>query len=114
MVRQRRNAAKPVVASPKRKSPKPRPRAKRGAAPTSPVVVPSQVVLHLESKDISLRTADPERTSGEGINFPRAAMQWTYVVRSRQRWSSTQHTVEAQADAAAQLMQQLGVSPIEL
>ncbi len=65
--------------------------------------VPSPVVLHLPTAAITLRTDDPE------VNFPRAAMQWTYVVRSRQRWATSQNAVERQADAATDLLQELGI-----
>lgn len=61
------------------------------------------VVLRLPTRDVGLKTRDRE------INFPRLAMQWTYVVRSRQRWSTASDSAERQATAASELLVDLGV-----
>jgi len=61
------------------------------------------VVLRLPTRNVTLKTDDPE------VNFPRAAMQWTYVVRSRQRWSTAPDSAERQARAASEMLASLGV-----
>lgn len=64
------------------------------------------VVLRLPTRDVTLKTDDRE------VNFPRAAMQWTYVVRSRQRWSTATDSAERQARAASEMLASLGVDPL--
>lgn len=74
------------------------------ASPARQAVDTSQgVVLRLPIRDVGLKTRDPE------INFPRLAMQWTYVVRSRQRWSTAPDSAERQARAASEMLVDLGV-----
>jgi hypothetical protein len=48
----------------------------------------------------------PLTTSGR--HLARAAMQWTYVVRSRQRWAATDHASD-QAAKAGDLLNELGI-----
>jgi hypothetical protein len=43
------------------------------------------------------------------VNLGDAALQWTYVVRSRQRWTATEASTKQQAEAAADLLQRFGV-----
>lgn len=82
-------------------APAPRVDASRAAHPTTGD--PATVVLRTPKRPIQLQTTAP------AVNLAQAAMQWTYVVRSRQRWSSTETTANQQARAAADLLQELGV-----
>jgi hypothetical protein len=108
MAKQRRRAAKSAKVS-KRKTASTRKKTAPVASPAiaSPArqaVDTSQgVVLRLPTRDVGLRTRDRE------INFPRLAMQWTYVVRSRQRWSTTPDSAARQAGAASEMLVELGV-----
>src|SRR3954466_11380549 len=47
-------------------------------------------------------------------NFMHPAMQWTYVVRSRQRWSTTASSIENQANAAREFLEKCGVDAAAL
>jgi hypothetical protein len=60
------------------------------------------VVLRLPTGDVALNTKDKK------VNFAQAAMQWTYVVRSRQRWSTAPDSAERQGRAASELLENLG------
>jgi hypothetical protein len=107
MAKQRRKAKSAKVAKPKKA------RAPKSTAPVPPPATASPVrqavdtsqgvVLRLPTRDVGLKTRDRE------INFPRLAMQWTYVVRSRQRWSTAPDSAERQASAASEMLMGLGV-----
>jgi hypothetical protein len=64
------------------------------------------VVLRTPQRDIPLQT--------DAINLAQEAMRWTYVVRSRQRWASTETAVTQQGQAAADLLKRMGVDAIAL
>jgi hypothetical protein len=44
----------------------------------------------------------------------RAAMQWTYVLRNRERWAALPVTVKNQAERARALLESLGLSDADL
>jgi hypothetical protein len=48
--------------------------------------------------------ADPDK-----VNLMQSAMQWTYVVRSRQRWSAAPTSIDNQALAARDFLEKCGV-----
>jgi hypothetical protein len=99
--------AKRVVA---RKKPSPKKSEIKEAAPKPPVAAvdpgkdPELVRLTFNSTPGS--TPDSRRTivlpaaNSRIPNLMQSAMQWTYVVRSRQRWSATPNSIEDQAKAA--------------
>jgi len=96
MVRRSRAGAQHPRASRRRHS--------KQSTPAAPVTLNNGfVALRIPSRDIPLQTGKPE------INMERAAMEWTYVVRSRQRWATTEGAATQQARAAADLLRRLGV-----
>lgn len=104
MAKQQRRAAKTgKVAKRKKAGAKRKAVPARGSPARQAVDTSKGVVLRLPTRDVSLKTRDKE------INFPRLAMQWTYVVRSRQRWSTAPDSAERQAKAASEILIDLGV-----
>lgn len=109
MAKQQRRAAKTAKVAKRKKA-----SARKKTAPVAPPTTTSPVrqavdtsqgvVLRLPTRDVALKTRDRE------INFPRLAMQWTYVVRSRQRWSTAPDSAERQARAASEMLVDLGVN----
>jgi hypothetical protein len=51
---------------------------------------------------------------GEGNSLARAAMEWTYTVRSRQRWSTVPDAADQQGHEAAELLGTFGIKESEL
>jgi hypothetical protein len=68
--------------------------------------------------DVLLRTANAEYAlSEDALHDPvvaQSAMQWAYVVRSRQRWATKPSLIERHAATATALLQQLGVDETAL
>lgn len=56
----------------------------------------------------------PATETSSRNRLARAAMQWTYVVRSRQRWTSTAESIKRQAQAAQEFVQWLGLDYVKL
>lgn len=87
--------------------PKARARAKAPAAGDPDEPITQHIVLRTPTKAFSFNpSADPERGPRE---FQRAAMQWTYVVRNRERWSGLPPSAKKQADRAGELLKRLGL-----
>jgi hypothetical protein len=61
--------------------------------------------------DISLRTANRtfKLKEAAGLSLARSAMEWTYVVGSRRRWSVSQEAARNQSSGAQQLLSKLDV-----
>jgi hypothetical protein len=100
-VRRRKSAGK----RPTRRSARPRTVPFRRPHETSTA---EQVVLRTSTQALALQTAAPD------VNLARAAMQWTYIVRSRQRWSAASAAMERQSSSAADLLRNLGIAPADL
>jgi hypothetical protein len=65
------------------------------------------VQLHTPQRTVELETRQP------AVNLAQAAMEWTYVVRSRLRWASTD-AAKQQRMVAAKLLDDMGVNRNEL
>jgi hypothetical protein len=95
--------AKRVVA---KKKPSPKQPEIKKTAPEPPIAAPDPETVHLTTK--SRRIVLPAANSLVP-NLMQPAMQWTYVVRSRQRWSATPSSIEDQAKAARDFLGNCGV-----
>jgi hypothetical protein len=78
-------------------------------APAHAASVLTSVVLRTPQRAVPLGQGDAARA-----NLPRAAMQWTYIVRSRSRWAARQETSERQAQQAAEVLASFGVGDADL
>jgi hypothetical protein len=105
----RRKASKAAAKRAPAKAAAKRAPAKRAPARTAAEPVLASVVLRTPQRAFPLGQNDPARA-----NLPRAAMEWTYIVRSRSRWSARQETSDRQAQQAAELLARFGVSDADL
>jgi hypothetical protein len=103
--------AKPSrVSAQKTRAPARRRRKKRALRDGRPTAdIHASVVLRTPKREIALRTDTPSE-----VNLAQAAMRWTYVVRSRQRWSAAPDAEKRQSLAARELLQQLGIDDAAL
>jgi hypothetical protein len=101
-----------MVRKPKRRRTPPAAKSlrRRGAATAAsvPPMGRGKVVIRTSRRDFVL---NPEASA---LSLAQAAMRWTYVVRSRQRWAATLEAVERQSAAAGELLLALGIDPTSL
>jgi hypothetical protein len=75
----------------------------------------SRQTRHEPASQVSVILRTPKRSVElQRANLAQAAMRWTYIVRSRQRWSTTPEAAKVQALAAREVLQQLGVDDVAL
>jgi hypothetical protein len=87
---------------PKRKNPAvrpPKPVSKRSSMPAA------ALALRIPSQQFTLSDLD---------GLKRAALEWTYTVRSRQRWAMRSDTAEQKAQQAAAFLNQVGLDDVAL
>jgi hypothetical protein len=93
-----------------RRSPTKRKPTRRRRAPLNPQ--PSRLASEMVGA-VTLRTSTLEivlpREGSKVTDLAEAAMQWTYVVRSRQRWSAATSSTKRQAAAAEDFLSTLGI-----
>ncbi|RPH57790.1 MAG: hypothetical protein EHM89_13465, partial [Acidobacteria bacterium] len=72
-------------------------------------------VVALPTRAIALKPRDIGQAGKAGASFPRAAMQWSYIVRNRRRWSGRESLVREQAARAQTLLrEEFDIGPAEL
>ncbi len=107
----KRARAKPPAAA-KRTATKARTRATTAvSAPRTrePRGILSEIVLRTPQREIRLGQGE-----AAGANLARAAMQWTYIVRSRSRWSAKPESAERQAREAGRVLASFGVGDADI
>src|SRR5262245_42099450 len=93
------------------------PKKLRVAAKSTPPADSPKQEVGLASTGVRLRTPQGElqftipKDSRQWVkDLQKAAMQWSYIVRSRERWNQLEKSSEDQATRARQQLQQLGLT----